>query len=175
VYNRVTQITRIPGMGTVEPEPTTTFTYDTTASPSGLGNPLEWGFDPINTRGRLAKVTHGSLSRSSVFNTPRPAGFRPNQSQPWISIRIRAHWWSNCPSSDTSNGTPRGGSRGSVEQPKLSRADLRSGSICRSERGPTMPWAAPRVRRTAIRCLWPKRRRTTPPVNRPLINSRPTI
>ena len=70
LYNRVTQIARTPGSGTVEPEPVTTFTYDTAPAPTGMTSSIEWSFNPVNTWGRLAMITHGSLSTERFQYTP---------------------------------------------------------------------------------------------------------
>jgi RHS repeat-associated protein len=69
-YGRVTLIQRTPGYGSVEPEPTTTFTYDNVAAPTGMPSNLQWSFPPVNTWGRVAMITHGSLSVERFQYTP---------------------------------------------------------------------------------------------------------
>ncbi len=74
LYGRLTNIARTPGTGTVEPELTTTFAYDTTDSvsyaTSVYGQLSYRTFSPVNTWGRLAKITHSGLAVERFQYTP---------------------------------------------------------------------------------------------------------
>ncbi len=74
LYGRLTNIARTPGPGTVEPELTTTFAYDTTDSvsyaTSVYGQLSYRTFSPVNTWGRLAKITHSGLAVERFQYTP---------------------------------------------------------------------------------------------------------
>ena len=70
IYGRVTQIQRTSGDGSIEPEPITTFKYDTADAPAGMPSGLQWSFDAVNAWGRLAMIKHGSLSAERFQYTP---------------------------------------------------------------------------------------------------------
>ncbi len=81
-YDRVTQISRTPGAGSIEPDPLTTFAYDSPDSNPYLAQ--------SNLAGRLAKITHGfgSVERFSYTVSGRMAAktLSPQDTQPFIGV-----------------------------------------------------------------------------------------